>query len=333
MILRKRPQQSTLAAEVEYLRRRRKTGRLTLTHPEGHGDFYFNAGELVDAKVDQVSGPGAIFLALTLQNTTFKFDPAIRPTQRTIHDPWEVLVSDAQRQLNEGNLPSELFLQDDEFETAWSGLIEKPLSSVRRTAVYRASMSKWRAFSDYVTSLIHRFTSSVGWGVAFASAIFAFTVLVAISIVALNQGFKAQPPVIVPAEENAAPDARPAAGRPAAQPNQTTSAGNNSNVGILPPSSQPDSRPAVADTTAPPPAQPESVPAEAVNAQPSEAVPPTGDPAPTQSVPTSPPVEEMPNEAPQNDPDDSREDENDVPEPEPTEDEPADQPPNDTQAR
>jgi hypothetical protein len=127
-----------------------------------------------------------VFIALTLTNITFKFDPSIVPMHRTIHDSWDTLVNDYRRQLNEGCLPSELFLQDDEFESAWSRLVEKPISSVRRAFVYRSSASnRWYALPS-IRSLA---------SVALVGAISVFTILAAVSIVAFNKRSDRSPSV------------------------------------------------------------------------------------------------------------------------------------------
>lgn len=314
MILRRRPQNSTLTAQVEYLRRKRKTGRLTFTYPEGYGDFYFKAGELIDAKVEQLSGPAAVFLTLTLSNITFNFDPTIQTTQRTIYDSWEALVSDAQRQLNEGQLPSELFIQDDEFETAWSRLVETPLSSVRRAAVYRASLGKWNTFLDAAASLAQRFNASVGWGVALASTIVALTVLMAVSIVALNQGFEQQQPQgSVQSAPQAAPAAQnvlapnPQSGAPALpdqdQAKSPAAASRSSNDNNLYTDQPAKTESTILSKTAEP--APQTGVAQATQDQnaasePAAVVPPADNPVPDQPAPSSE-IDESKNREPEDD--------------------------------
>jgi hypothetical protein len=195
MILKRRHKNKTLKSEIEALRRRRKTGRLTFTYPGGYGDLYFKNGELIDANIDQLNGAGAVFLILTVSEVSCKFDPTIKSTRRTIFDSWETIVAEAQRQLNEGQLPSELFLQDDEFETAWSSLIEKPLSSVRRAAVaYQSGPGARYGFSAFASLFTGRFAKSGAWAVALSCVVLVTTVLTTVSIIALNRPLEERQP-------------------------------------------------------------------------------------------------------------------------------------------
>src|SRR5436305_14268348 len=78
----------SLAELIEFFCNQRKTGRLKVAYESAPGYFYFDRGDLVDAKIGSLNGVEAIYYALTLANASIKFSPAFEPTKRTIHQPW-----------------------------------------------------------------------------------------------------------------------------------------------------------------------------------------------------------------------------------------------------
>ncbi|MDQ3819900.1 MAG: DUF4388 domain-containing protein [Acidobacteriota bacterium] len=97
----------SLAELIEFFCHQRKTGRLKVAYERAPGYFYFDRGDLVDAKVGSLSGVEAIYYALTLKNASFKFSPAFEPTERTIHQPWTQVTLEGLRRLDEGIKPKE----------------------------------------------------------------------------------------------------------------------------------------------------------------------------------------------------------------------------------
>lgn len=97
----------SLAELIEFFCNQRKTGRLKVDYHRGHGVFFIKEGELVDAKVGQLSGSEAVYFALTLPNAAFDFSPEVQPTRRTISEAWTQVVLEGLRRLDEGLSPTE----------------------------------------------------------------------------------------------------------------------------------------------------------------------------------------------------------------------------------
>ncbi len=97
----------SLAELIEFFCNQRKTGRLKVDYHRGHGVFFIKEGELVDAKVGQLSGPEAVYFALTLPNAAFDFSPEVLPSRRTIETAWTQVVLEGLRRLDEGISPTE----------------------------------------------------------------------------------------------------------------------------------------------------------------------------------------------------------------------------------
>lgn len=97
----------SLAELIEFFCNQRKTGRLKVDYHKGHGVFFIKDGELVDAKLGQLSGAEAVYFALTLPNAAFDFSPEFQPTRRTINESWTQIILEGLRRLDEGLSPSE----------------------------------------------------------------------------------------------------------------------------------------------------------------------------------------------------------------------------------
>jgi hypothetical protein len=102
----------SLAELIEFFCNQRKTGRLKVAYELTPGYFYFDRGDLVDAKIGSLNGIEAIYYALTLANASFKFSPAFEPTRRTIHQPWTQVTLEGLRRLDEGIKPKAPFQEE-----------------------------------------------------------------------------------------------------------------------------------------------------------------------------------------------------------------------------
>lgn len=102
----------SLAELIEFFCNQRKTGRLKVAYEQAPGYFYFDRGDLVDAKIASLNGIEAIYYALTLKNASFKFSPAFEPTRRSIHQPWTRVTLEGLRRLDEGIKPKEPVMED-----------------------------------------------------------------------------------------------------------------------------------------------------------------------------------------------------------------------------
>jgi hypothetical protein len=102
----------SLAELIEFFCNQRKTGRLKVAYEVTPGFFYFDRGDLVDAKIGTLNGVEAIYYALTLANASFKFTQAFEPTRRTIHQPWTQVTLEGLRRLDEGIKPKAPFAEE-----------------------------------------------------------------------------------------------------------------------------------------------------------------------------------------------------------------------------
>jgi hypothetical protein len=107
----------SLAELIEFFCNQRKTGRLRVAYERTPGYFYFDRGDLVDAKIGSLTGIEAIYYALTLANASFKFSPAFEPTRRSIHQPWTQVTLEGLRRLDEGIKPKEPTVEAGVFYT------------------------------------------------------------------------------------------------------------------------------------------------------------------------------------------------------------------------
>jgi len=71
---------------VGILRHQRKSGRLLIEYPKGPAVFFFQDGEMVDARLNELKGLQAICVALAQPESSFNFNPLIQSPRRTI-DP------------------------------------------------------------------------------------------------------------------------------------------------------------------------------------------------------------------------------------------------------
>lgn len=103
----------SLTELIEFFCNQRKTGRLKVAYTPAPGFFYFQSGDLVDAKIGVLNGVDAVYFALTLHNASFKFSPSFASTRRTIHQPWTQVALEGLRRLDEGIRPEQAFVDGD----------------------------------------------------------------------------------------------------------------------------------------------------------------------------------------------------------------------------
>ena len=79
---------------VGILRHQRKSGRLLIEYPKGPATFFFQNGELIDARMNQLIGLQAICVALAQPEASFNFNPLIQSPRRTIDPSFQRAVSE-----------------------------------------------------------------------------------------------------------------------------------------------------------------------------------------------------------------------------------------------
>jgi hypothetical protein len=79
---------------VGILRHQQKTGRLLIEYAKGPATFFFQNGELIDARLNDLTGLQAVCVALAQPDAAFNFNPLIPPTRRTIEPSLHRAVSE-----------------------------------------------------------------------------------------------------------------------------------------------------------------------------------------------------------------------------------------------
>ena len=79
---------------VGILRHQRKSGRLLIEYPKGPATFFFQSGELIDARMNDLKGLQAICVALAQPDASFNFNPLIQSPRRSIEPSLQRAVSE-----------------------------------------------------------------------------------------------------------------------------------------------------------------------------------------------------------------------------------------------
>src|SRR5688572_22727207 len=79
---------------VGILRHQRKSGRLLIEYPKGPATFFFQNGELVDARMNELTGLQAIVVAMAQPEAAFNFNPLIQSPRRSIEPSLHRVVSE-----------------------------------------------------------------------------------------------------------------------------------------------------------------------------------------------------------------------------------------------
>lgn len=83
----------SLPGLIKMLHGQRKTGRLQIDYAESPAAFYFEEGRLVDARIGDLRGLEAVYLALSLAGASFNFNPLIKPPERTVREREQKLIN------------------------------------------------------------------------------------------------------------------------------------------------------------------------------------------------------------------------------------------------
>jgi len=79
---------------VGILRHQRKSGRLLIEYSKGPAMFFFQDGELIDARLNDLTGLQAICVALAQPEASFNFNPLIQSPRRSIEPSLQRAVSE-----------------------------------------------------------------------------------------------------------------------------------------------------------------------------------------------------------------------------------------------
>lgn len=79
---------------VGILRHQRKSGRLLIEYGKGPATFFFQNGELIDARMNELTGLQAICVALAQPEASFNFNPLIQSSRRSIESSLQRAVAE-----------------------------------------------------------------------------------------------------------------------------------------------------------------------------------------------------------------------------------------------
>ena len=79
---------------IGILRHQRKSGRLLIEYSKGPATFFFQNGELIDARMNELSGLQAIVVAMAQPEAAFNFNPLIQSSKRSIEPSLQRVVSE-----------------------------------------------------------------------------------------------------------------------------------------------------------------------------------------------------------------------------------------------
>src|ERR1041384_2321786 len=79
---------------VGILRHQRKSGRLLIEYAKGPAMFFFQDGELIDARMNDLKGLQAICVALAQPEASFNFNPLIQSPRRSIEPSFQRAVAE-----------------------------------------------------------------------------------------------------------------------------------------------------------------------------------------------------------------------------------------------
>jgi len=79
---------------VGILRHQRKSGRLLIEYAKGPATFFFQNGELIDARMNELTGLQAICVALAQPEASFNFNPLIQSSRRSIEPSLQRAVAE-----------------------------------------------------------------------------------------------------------------------------------------------------------------------------------------------------------------------------------------------
>lgn len=116
---------------VGILRHQRKSGRLLIEYPKGPATFFFQNGELIDARMNELTGLQAICVALAEPEASFNFNPLIMSPRRSIDPSLQRAVSELFGCWDESALQIET--------TAAPSSLEAPAETAPRTLAGRRS--------------------------------------------------------------------------------------------------------------------------------------------------------------------------------------------------
>src|SRR5919107_1450399 len=112
---------------VGILRHQRKSGRLLIEYAKGPATFFFHNGELIDARLNELTGLQAICVALAQPEASFNFNPLIQSPRRSIEPSFQRAVSELFGCWDESAVKIKSTISPASFEGSALGIASKTL--------------------------------------------------------------------------------------------------------------------------------------------------------------------------------------------------------------
>ena len=116
---------------VGILRHQRKSGRLLIEYPKGPATFFFQNGELIDARINDLTGLQAICVALAQPEASFNFNPLILSPRRSIDPSFQRAVAELFGCWDESALQIESSPSQEETAALPTGIASRTLTGRR----------------------------------------------------------------------------------------------------------------------------------------------------------------------------------------------------------
>jgi predicted regulator of Ras-like GTPase activity (Roadblock/LC7/MglB family) len=104
----------------------RNTARLTVNYPTGEGVFYFQDGEIVDARFGNLVGIDAVYKALNYEEGSFRIDAGVTSPTRTIFEQWAGILMEGMRLIDEArnNAGSDANVSQGQYQALVNDLVK-----------------------------------------------------------------------------------------------------------------------------------------------------------------------------------------------------------------
>jgi predicted regulator of Ras-like GTPase activity (Roadblock/LC7/MglB family) len=104
----------------------RNTARLTVNYPSGEGVFYFQDGDIVDARLGNLVGIEAVYKALNYEEGSFRIDAGVTSPTRTIFEQWAGILMEGMRLIDEArnNAGSDANVSQGQYQALANDLVK-----------------------------------------------------------------------------------------------------------------------------------------------------------------------------------------------------------------
>src|ERR1051325_157621 len=104
----------------------RNTARLSVNYPTGEGVFYFQDGDMVDARFGNLVGVDAVYKALNIEEGSFRIDAGVTAPSRTIFEQWAGILMEGMRLIDEArnNATSDAGVTQSQYQALVNDLVK-----------------------------------------------------------------------------------------------------------------------------------------------------------------------------------------------------------------